>query len=168
MDDEVVFDERCLTEARLSTYGDCDTSSDELKRRRRRRRRTDQRLNIVVVAIIMCGFVVSMLLLSARRPGPHPVHVDEYNVPSYLRINEVQLGQDVSNLEGPLEDDAWCLAATQRSRVVGDTERLEVGDIIGWISAIVYIVSRMPQLRTTLKTRRVEGLSPLLFFFGTL
>ena len=46
--------------------------------------------------------------------------------------------------------------------------RFVAGYVLGWVSGVTYVVSRIPQLRKTLRERSVEGLSPLLFIFSVL
>jgi len=46
---------------------------------------------------------------------------------------------------------------------VSDSQRA-LGTIIGWISAVVYLTSRLPQIWKNYKRKSVEGLSVLMFF----
>jgi len=39
-----------------------------------------------------------------------------------------------------------------------------IGLFLGWLCAIIYMSSRIPQLKLMLETKKVDGLNPLFFF----
>ena len=49
------------------------------------------------------------------------------------------------------------------AKVVEDSWTHELGVILGWVSAAVYLTSRLPQIAKNCKRRSVEGLSVLMF-----
>merc|ERR550525_1391034 len=40
---------------------------------------------------------------------------------------------------------------------------LMIGMILGWISSVIYISSRIPQMRLMVKTKDVAGINPMFF-----
>lgn len=60
---------------------------------------------------------------------------------------------------------AWWIGEIQQiDSTPPPTSRLEI-HVLGWISAVLYLVARIPQIFKNPKTR-CEGLSPALFFFS--